>query len=100
MKFYILQDKEQIIKEMSQEEIMQYCEDYGLSVFFFVTSFITNDWNWHIQYPEVLYICAKTIEEAREFILKAYYKAHEYDGDYGVVFKDIQTLYVGGAAYV
>ncbi|MBQ8806309.1 MAG: hypothetical protein IJZ68_07650 [Bacteroidaceae bacterium] len=96
LKLYILKDREQIVTEMEQEAIMQYCEEHGFSMFFFETSFMTNDWNWCVQYPDVLYICAKTMQEARNFILHAYYKSHEYNGDCGVLFRGVRTLYVGG----
>lgn len=96
LKLYILDNKEQMVAEMTQDEIMQYCEEQKKSMFCFATSFITNDWNWHIQYPDTLYICAKTLQQARQFVLSAYYKSHEYDGDCGVLFRSVHTLYVGG----
>ncbi len=96
MKLYILKNREQIVADMEQNDIMQYCEEHGFSMFFFETSFMTNDWNWRIQYPDVLYICAKTVQDARDFILHAYYKSHEYNGECGVLFRGVRTLYVGG----
>lgn len=96
LKLHILKNKEQIIAEMTQDDIVQYCEEHGVSMFCFETSFVTNDWNWHVQYPDRLYICARTQQDARNFILSAYYKSHEYDGDCGVLFRSIHTLYTGG----
>lgn len=96
LKLYILKNKEQIVTEMSQDDIMQYCERHGFSMFCLETSFVTNDWNWHVQYPDTLYICAKTIQEAKAFILSAYYKSREYDGERGVIFRRIHTLHIGG----
>ena len=96
MKLHILQNKEQIVVEMAQDDIMRYCEQHKFSVFYFETSFVTNDWNWHIQYPDALYICAETLQQARQFVLSAYYKSHEYNGDCGVLFRSVRTLYVGG----
>ena len=96
MKLYILDNREQIVTDMQQDDIMQYCEEHGFSMFFFETSFMTNDWNWYVQYPDALYICAKTMQEARNFILQAYYKSHEYNGDRGVIFCGVKTLYTGG----
>lgn len=96
MKLYILKNREQIVADMEQGDIMQYCEEHGFSMFYFETSFVINDWNWRVQYPDVLYICAKTIQEARDFILCAYYKSHEYNGDSGVLFRNAHVLYTGG----
>ena len=96
LKLYLLEEREQMVADMEQEAIMRYCEEHGFSMFCFETSFMTNDWNWHVQYPDMLYICAKTLSEARDFVLRAYYKSHEYDGDCGVLFRNTHTLYVGG----
>ena len=68
MKLYILKNREQIVTDMEQDAIMQYCEEHGFSMFFFETSYMTNDWNWRVQYPDLLYICAKTLDDAKDFI--------------------------------
>lgn len=96
MKIYILKNREQLVCDMAQEEIMQMCEESGMSVFFFETSFMTNDWNWLRQYPHSLYICATTEQEARDFVVSGFYHSKEYDGDDGVVFRHVRTLYTGG----
>lgn len=96
MKLYILNNREQIVADMEQDAVMEYCEKHGFSVFFFETSYMTNDWNWYVQYPDAFYICAKTMQEARNFLLHAYYKSHEYDGDNGVIFRGAHLLYSGG----
>ena len=96
MKLYILKQREQIVAEMNQFEIMRYCDANHFSVFFIIASLMTNDWNWHVQYPNEFYICASTMEEAQNFITHAYYKSQMYDGDCGVVFVKAETLYRGG----
>ena len=89
----ILNDEEQVVREMSPEEIMEYCDLHGFSLYFFETSFITNDWNWHVQYPSVLHVCARNKTETRSFVLNSYHKSHEYDGDSGVMFRCVNLLY-------
>lgn len=97
MKIYILKNREQVVCDMEQEDIMRFCEEHGLSVFYIESSFMTNDWNWLRQYPNTLYICAKDEKTARDFVVRGFYHSKEYDGDDGVIFRCLQTLYVGGA---
>lgn len=92
MKVYVLQNKEQLIDNMSEAEILNFCKEHDVVAFAFHCTFVWNDWNWIRQYPDTLHIIANSLEEAREFILKAYYHSEEFDGESGVIFRHIMPL--------
>lgn len=90
IKTYILYNKEQIISDMPPDELRRYCTQHALIRVHIEASFAYNDWNWIRQYPSRFLICAKSVDEAKQFILKEYYHADEYDGERGVIFRRIE----------
>lgn len=92
MRVYILQNKEQIISSFNDEELRDYCNQNSLQQILIETSFAENDLNWLRQYHDEFILCAKSIDEAKDFVLRGYYHAKEFDGERGVIFNRVERI--------
>lgn len=92
MTTYILKNKEQIISEMPEDELIAYCKENGLKRMYFEVAYAFSDWNYIHRFCDRMTLCADSVETAKEFLVKAFYHDQEFDGEHGVIFHSIQYL--------
>jgi hypothetical protein len=97
MKVYILRNKEQIIEEMSERQALSFCAENLMHIFRVDCSFAWSDGNWMRQCVDSLYIIAASRDEVRDFILRGYYRANEFDGERGVIFRNIEEMFASSS---